>query len=110
MAEVEVTDRARAKLDEWLKQGKFEARGLQLTLVQTHCMGGHGYTYGLAPAPAAVPGNGADGPVRISIRPEDAPRLEGTVIDFEEGLQGGFLVNNPHAVGKCHCGRHDYFE
>ena len=110
MTEVALTDLARVKIEELREQGKVKERALQLTLVRTHCMGGRGYTYGLEPDPAAQPGDGAGGLVTVAIRPQDAPLLEGSTIDYTDGLQRGFSVNNPHAVGKCPCGRHDLLE
>lgn len=110
MAEVVLTNQARIKMEELVEQGKVKEKVLQLTLVRTHCMGGRGCTYALEPDPAAQPGDGAGRRVTVAIRPEDAPLVEGSTIDYKEGLQRGFSVNNPHAVGKCPCGRHDLLE
>ena len=33
-----------------------------------------------------------------------APYLQGTEIDFLDGLQGGFAINNPNVSSACGCG------
>ena len=38
------------------------------------------------------------------VDPFSAPYLQGTEIDFVEGLQGGFAINNPNATAACGCG------
>jgi iron-sulfur cluster assembly accessory protein len=42
--------------------------------------------------------------VNIVVDPFSAPYLTGTEIDFVEGLQGGFAINNPNATAGCGCG------
>jgi iron-sulfur cluster assembly protein len=42
--------------------------------------------------------------VRVVGDPHSAPYLQGTEIDFVEGLQGGFAINNPNVVAACGCG------
>ena len=42
--------------------------------------------------------------VRVVVDPFSAPYLQGTEIDFVEGLQGGFAINNPNATSGCGCG------
>jgi iron-sulfur cluster assembly protein len=42
--------------------------------------------------------------IRIVVDPYSAPYLQGTEIDFVEGLQGGFAINNPNVVASCGCG------
>jgi iron-sulfur cluster assembly protein len=42
--------------------------------------------------------------VRVVVDPHSAPYLQGTEIDFVEGLQGGFAINNPNVVAACGCG------
>jgi iron-sulfur cluster assembly protein len=42
--------------------------------------------------------------VRVVVDPFSAPYLTGTEIDFVDGLQGGFAINNPNATSGCGCG------
>jgi iron-sulfur cluster assembly protein len=42
--------------------------------------------------------------VRVVVDPYSAPYLQGTEIDFVDGLQGGFAINNPNVVASCGCG------
>jgi iron-sulfur cluster assembly accessory protein len=44
--------------------------------------------------------------VAILIDPRSLPHLEGTTIDFDDGLQGkGFEIKNPNAQSTCGCGK-----
>jgi iron-sulfur cluster assembly protein len=42
--------------------------------------------------------------IRIAVDPLSAPYLQGTQIDFVDGLQGGFAINNPNVTSACGCG------
>ena len=42
--------------------------------------------------------------VPIVVDPLSAPYLQGTEIDFLDGLQGGFAINNPNVSSACGCG------
>jgi iron-sulfur cluster assembly protein len=42
--------------------------------------------------------------VRVVVDPYSAPYLQGTEIDFVDGLQGGFAINNPNVTAACGCG------
>ena len=42
--------------------------------------------------------------VPVVVDPFSAPYLQGTQIDFVEGLQGGFAINNPNVASSCGCG------
>jgi iron-sulfur cluster assembly protein len=43
--------------------------------------------------------------VRVVVDPFSAPYLEGSTIDWLDGLQeSGFKIDNPHAVSSCGCG------
>jgi iron-sulfur cluster assembly protein len=42
--------------------------------------------------------------VPVVVDPYSAPYLSGTEIDFVDGLQGGFAINNPNVVSACGCG------
>jgi iron-sulfur cluster assembly protein len=42
--------------------------------------------------------------VAIVVDPYSAPYLQGTEIDFLDGLQAGFAINNPNVTASCGCG------
>jgi iron-sulfur cluster assembly accessory protein len=42
--------------------------------------------------------------VPVVVDPFSAPYLRGTEIDFLDGLQGGFAINNPNVSSACGCG------
>ena len=42
--------------------------------------------------------------IPVVVDPFSAPYLQGTQIDFVEGLQGGFAINNPNVSSACGCG------
>src|SRR5881296_4205197 len=42
--------------------------------------------------------------VPVVVDPLSAPYIQGTEIDFVEGLQGGFAINNPNVKSACGCG------
>ena len=42
--------------------------------------------------------------IQVVVDPLSAPYLQGTQIDFVEGLQGGFAINNPNVKSACGCG------
>jgi iron-sulfur cluster assembly protein len=45
------------------------------------------------------------GGIKLFIDSKSAPYLEGTELDYQDGLQGkGFTFHNPNAVKSCGCG------
>lgn len=42
--------------------------------------------------------------IQIAVDSHSAPYLQGTQIDFVDGLQGGFAINNPNVTSACGCG------
>jgi iron-sulfur cluster assembly protein len=43
--------------------------------------------------------------IRLFVDPKSALYLDGTEVDFHDGLQGrGFIFNNPNAKDTCNCG------
>jgi len=45
------------------------------------------------------------GTVRVVVDPMSASLLQGSTLDFKDGLQGaGFSINNPNASRTCGCG------
>ena len=46
------------------------------------------------------------GPVKVVVDPTSASLLQGSTLDFKDGLQGaGFSINNPNASRTCGCGQ-----
>ena len=42
--------------------------------------------------------------IQVVVDSHSAPYLQGTQVDFVDGLQGGFAINNPNATSACGCG------
>lgn len=43
--------------------------------------------------------------VKVAIDELSYPYLDGSILDFKDGLQGkGFSIENPNATGSCGCG------
>ena len=46
----------------------------------------------------------AYGDVRVVVDASSALMLEGATLDFKDGLESGFSINNPNAQRTCGCG------
>ena len=44
------------------------------------------------------------GDVRVVVDQSSAMMLEGATLDFKDGLESGFSINNPNAQRTCGCG------
>ena len=45
------------------------------------------------------------GDVKVVVDPSSALLLEGATLDFKDGLESGFSINNPNAQKTCGCGQ-----
>lgn len=45
------------------------------------------------------------GDVRVVVDPSSAMLLEGATLDYKDGLEAGFAINNPNAQRTCGCGQ-----
>jgi iron-sulfur cluster assembly protein len=102
---IQLTDSALAAARMALTRAGETVQGLRLA-VQTGGCAGFKYSMGLVreadPADVLVVLDG----VRLFIDPLSGAHLEGTVMDFTDGVQGaGFTFDNPNARGGCGCGR-----
>jgi len=43
--------------------------------------------------------------VKIVVDPSSAELLQGSTLEYKEGLQGGFSISNPNAQRTCGCGQ-----
>lgn len=100
-----VTDLAKQKLQEFLKERPITDVGVRISVQPGGCSGA---TYGMefADSPEAgeleLPANG----VRLFVQPTHAPMLNGIVVDYvDEMMGGGFKIHNPNATSTCGCGK-----
>ena len=100
---VTLTDKATEKVKE-LMNGNADTQGLRVAVRGGGCSG---FQYALAFDQQR------DGDqvyeysdIRLLIDDESLPFVEGSEVDYVEGLQGaGFSVNNPNVVAACGCGQ-----
>ena len=101
---VSLTERAASKITALMaEEPEGEASVLRLAVQGGGCSG---FEYALGFDRGALEGDHElelQG-VRVVVDPYSAPYLQGTEIDFVEGLQGGFAINNPNVVASCGCG------
>ena len=101
---VTLTESAAAKVKELMAE---EPEG-EATVLRVAVQGGgcSGFEYALGFDSGAQEGDhelDAFG-VPVVVDPFSAPYLQGTEIDFLDGLQGGFAINNPNVSSACGCG------
>jgi iron-sulfur cluster assembly protein len=101
---VSLTERAASKITELMaEEPDGEASVLRLAVQGGGCSG---FEYALGCDKGALEGDhelDVQG-VKIVVDPYSAPYVQGTEIDFVDGLQGGFAINNPNVVASCGCG------
>jgi iron-sulfur cluster assembly protein len=101
---VSLTEAAAVKIRALLAEETGEELGVLRVAVQGG--GCSGFQYALGFDRAAQEGDhemtvhGVD----VVVDPYSAPYLQGTEIDFVDGLQGGFAINNPNVSAACGCG------
>jgi iron-sulfur cluster assembly protein len=101
---VSLTDGAASKIKELMaEEPAGEAEVLRIAVQGGGCSG---FEYALGFDTGAQEGDhevNAFG-IQVVVDPLSAPYLQGTQIDFVEGLQGGFAINNPNVTSSCGCG------
>jgi iron-sulfur cluster assembly protein len=102
---IEITDKGAEKVHEFLssQQADAAAAGLRVGVRGGGCSG---FQYQLAfdeqrESDVVFESHG----LKLLVDNESLPFVRGSVIDYEESLQGaGFKVNNPNVVAACGCG------
>lgn len=85
------------------EEGETEAGVLRIAVQGGGCSGFE-YALGFDQAPQAGDLELHSHGIQIVVDPFSAPYLTGTEIDYVDGLQGGFAINNPNATSACGCG------
>lgn len=103
-AMITITDKAALKVKEIAEQENLDGQGLRLRVMGGGCAG---FSYDLyfedkvGEMDEQFESNG----VKLYVDPMSYQYLEGTEIDYVEGLHGaGFKFNNPNSKGSCGCG------
>jgi iron-sulfur cluster insertion protein len=101
---ITLTDKAATKVKEIAETEKLIGQGLRLRVIGGGCSG---FSYDLyfedqvGDLDEKFESNG----VALYVDPMSYQYLEGTEIDYIEGLHGaGFKFNNPNSKGSCGCG------
>src|SRR5205809_3268873 len=101
---VTLTESAAAKIQaQMAEEPEGEAAVLRIAVQGGGCSG---FQYALGFDRGAQEGDNelrANG-VAVVVDPFSAPYLAGTEIDWVEGLQAGFAINNPNVSASCGCG------
>jgi len=101
---VSLTESAAAKIrDLMAEEPAGEASVLRIAVQGGGCSGFQyalGFDRGAQEGDNEIQVNGVD----VVVDPFSAPYLAGTEIDWVEGLQAGFAINNPNVSAACGCG------
>jgi iron-sulfur cluster assembly protein len=101
---VTLTDTAASKVKELLNGQPREESGLRLAVRGGGCSG---FQYALAFDQEREGDQVYEHKdVRVLVDSQSVPFVDGSEVDFVDGLQGaGFAVNNPNVVAACGCGQ-----
>ena len=101
---VTLTDKAAGKVKELLNGQEPNEAGLRVAIRGGGCSG---FQYALAFDEQREGDQVYEyQDIRLLIDSESLPLVDGSEVDYVEGLQGaGFAVNNPNVVAACGCGQ-----
>src|ERR687887_2947203 len=99
---VTVTDNAARKIQELMAE-ESEVSVLRIAIQGGGCSGFQ-YALGFDRGPQDGDAELEVFGVSVVVDPFSAPYLAGTEIDWVEGLQAGFAINNPNVSASCGCG------
>ena len=101
---ITVTEKAIAKIRDMMRKQQMESGGLRVGVIGSGCSG---MSYKLdfetqvRPQDQVLEREG----VKVIVDPKSLQFLEGTTLDFSDGLNGrGFVFINPKATRTCGCG------
>ena len=104
--QIEVTESAAAQALSLLEGEEMDTNeaGLRLFVQQGGCAGlSYGMRFDAEPEDDDTVYEHHD--LRVFVDPASMNYIEGSVVDYEDGLQGaGFHVDNPNVVSECGCG------
>lgn len=105
---ITLTEKAEFRLRAFL-QGSADKDNAQLGIrigVSDGGCSGYSYTLDVTSTPGVADLVVNQGRVKVYIDPQNAPLLDGVVVDYVEGLmESGFKFSNPNATDTCGCGQ-----
>jgi iron-sulfur cluster assembly protein len=101
---VSLTEGAATKIRELMAEEPEGDAGVLRIAVQGGGCSGFEYALGFDRGPQEGDHELFSSGVQIVVDPFSAPYIQGTQIDFVDGLQGGFAINNPNVSSSCGCG------
>lgn len=101
---ITLTTRAAGQIRQMQKELGAEGKMLRLLVESGGCSG---FQYGMSFDEAKADDRRCESEgVAILLDPASAAYLEGSHVDFDDGLQGkGFEIKNPNAQSTCGCGK-----
>ena len=101
---ISITEKAAEKVQEIAAAEDLAGQGLRLRVIGGGCAG-FSYDLYFEDKPTDLDETFEERGVKLYIDPLSYQYLEGTEIDYVEGLHGaGFKFNNPNSKGSCGCG------
>ena len=101
---VTITENAATKIKQLLAEEPEEDVSVLRVAVQGGGCSGFQYALGFDRGPQDGDNELESHGIAVVVDPFSAPYLAGTEIDWVEGLQAGFAINNPNVSGSCGCG------
>ena len=101
---ISLTEPAAVKIKEMMaEEPAVEAEVLRIAVQGGGCSGFQ-YALGFDRGPQDGDHELASQGISVVVDPFSAPYIAGTEIDWVEGLQAGFAINNPNVSASCGCG------
>lgn len=102
---INITDKAAQKVLEIAAEEELAGQGLRLRVIGGGCAG-FNYDLYFEDSPTSMDEEFEDKGVKMFVDPLSFQYLDGTEIDFVEGLHGsGFKFTNPNVTSTCGCGQ-----
>ena len=101
---ITLTDAAAGKVGELMEQEGEPTLALRVAVRPGGCSG---FSYEMYfDSDIATDDMSADyGDVRVVVDPSSAMLLDGATLDYKDGLESGFAIDNPNAQRTCGCGQ-----
>lgn len=101
---VNITEAAAFQIKEMMKHNEEEGSFLRVAVRGGGCSGlsyGMAFEHEVGEKDQQLEQHG----IKILVAEEDAPILNGTIIDYKQSMMGGgFTIDNPNAIASCGCG------